>query len=87
MQGPSMLIADSLSSKVPRAVRSLSIPITAAIGLTLGWVLRFCRSSILVYFANAVVVFGLNYGLATLATVAMRLFIHALRSVRMSETS
>jgi hypothetical protein len=82
-----MLIADSLSSKVPRAVRSLSIPITAAIGLTLGWVLRFCRSSILVYFANAVVVFGLNYGLATLATVAMRLFIHALRSVRMSETS
>lgn len=82
-----MLIADSLLPKVPRAVRFLPIPVMAAIGLTLGWVLRFCRSSVLVYFANAVVVFGLNYGLAALATVAMRQFIHALRTVRMSETS
>ena len=82
-----MRIANSISSKVPGVIRLLSIPVATAIVLTLGWVPRVYRSSILVGFVNAVVVRGLNYGLAALATVAMHQFSHALRSFRTSETS
>ena len=84
-----MRVAFSGWKKIPSAVgrRLYPIPASAAIAAVVGWAPRLYRSSILVYFANAVVFRGLNYGLAALATAAVYQCGQMLRTFRMSELS
>jgi hypothetical protein len=84
-----MQVTDSISSKILAAVarRLLFVPSAAAGIVALGREHCLYASLIVVYFANTVVVLGLNYGLAVLATVAMHQFRHVLRLFRASEIS
>ena len=71
-----MQIANSISNKIRdmRTWRSLPALGILPIILVASWVLRVCRSSTLADFLCSIVTRGLNYGLATLAMVAMHQF-------------
>jgi hypothetical protein len=71
-----MRIVNSISNPIPGRDAWRLGPVSAilSIALAVSWVLRLCRSSIVGYFLYGVVTRGLNYGLATLAMIAMRQF-------------